>query len=364
MIKIVLIILLLISGLYFPSLSFSETIVLKSGKTVEGKLVEKTGKYIKLEIHGVVVPYFKNEIADVGEKAKKQDDKVSKECLVKVKSDKETLDEAAGYHLQKRYDEEIDALNKAIKINPRFAEAYYNRAIAYSCLNKFAEAREDAYIAELEGEKVSRSFIIEINEEFNKDKNYFDDSKDMEISFEKEGLGIKDFNVVAQHYYENPQPDKLILVVKALLSLDWFISDVSGFNPFAHLVATVAYNNQNFLNDLKRLDVSFTGKQKVALEKIIYEAEHYRSREPNSPQGLDYLWSEFFATGSDEPVKKIIGILDDEKLELSDSQLIRPMAVWSLKANAKQDKRVYQIIKKQLASASGKLRERLKEVLK
>ncbi len=52
-------------GVLFLSVSsvFAETIVLKSGKTVEGKLIEKTDEYIKIDFQGVPLTYFKEEIA-------------------------------------------------------------------------------------------------------------------------------------------------------------------------------------------------------------------------------------------------------------------------------------------------------------
>ncbi len=45
-------ILLLAISLCIPVLGFAETIVLKSGKTVEGKITEKTDKYIKMNFQG------------------------------------------------------------------------------------------------------------------------------------------------------------------------------------------------------------------------------------------------------------------------------------------------------------------------
>lgn len=41
---------------------YAETIVLKSGQTVEGKLIEKTDKYIKIDFQGVPLTYYFDEI--------------------------------------------------------------------------------------------------------------------------------------------------------------------------------------------------------------------------------------------------------------------------------------------------------------
>jgi len=59
--KIILIILLLI----LPSFSFAETLVLKSGQRIEGKIVEKTDDYIKVDFQGIVLTYFLDEISNI-----------------------------------------------------------------------------------------------------------------------------------------------------------------------------------------------------------------------------------------------------------------------------------------------------------
>lgn len=60
-----LVILLLVLSLCFPTLIFAETIVLKSGKTVEGKIIEKTDKYVKIDSEGVPLTYYYDEIEKI-----------------------------------------------------------------------------------------------------------------------------------------------------------------------------------------------------------------------------------------------------------------------------------------------------------
>lgn len=45
--------------------AFAETIFLKSGKTIEGKLIERTDKYIKIDFEGVPLTYYFDEIEKV-----------------------------------------------------------------------------------------------------------------------------------------------------------------------------------------------------------------------------------------------------------------------------------------------------------
>lgn len=61
----------LIMGLSSPEFIFAETIILKSGQKIEGKIVEKTKEYVKIDFYGVVLTYFFNEIDSIdGEKIK------------------------------------------------------------------------------------------------------------------------------------------------------------------------------------------------------------------------------------------------------------------------------------------------------
>ncbi|MDD5584883.1 MAG: transglutaminase-like domain-containing protein [Candidatus Omnitrophica bacterium] len=55
--------------LFFCLPLFAETITLKSGKTVEGKIVERTDAYIKMEILGIPVTYYLDEIASLPSQA-------------------------------------------------------------------------------------------------------------------------------------------------------------------------------------------------------------------------------------------------------------------------------------------------------
>lgn len=61
--KRMLLILLLV--LCSPIYIFAETIVLKNGKTVEGKLIEKTDKHIEIDFQGVSLEYFFDEIKTI-----------------------------------------------------------------------------------------------------------------------------------------------------------------------------------------------------------------------------------------------------------------------------------------------------------
>ncbi len=54
-------------GVLFLTISvvFAEIITLKSGKTVEGKIIERTDKFVKIDFQGVPLTYFKDEIESI-----------------------------------------------------------------------------------------------------------------------------------------------------------------------------------------------------------------------------------------------------------------------------------------------------------
>ncbi|MFC1674603.1 tol-pal system YbgF family protein [Candidatus Omnitrophota bacterium] len=60
--KIILVAILLA----LPLACFAETVTLKSGETIEGKIVEKTDKYIKIDFEGVSLTYWLEDIESIG----------------------------------------------------------------------------------------------------------------------------------------------------------------------------------------------------------------------------------------------------------------------------------------------------------
>jgi len=63
-------ILLLPLCLYFSTIAFAETVVLKSGQSVEGSIVEKTDQYIKINFFGAVLIYPLDEIDRIDDENK------------------------------------------------------------------------------------------------------------------------------------------------------------------------------------------------------------------------------------------------------------------------------------------------------
>lgn len=194
---------------------------------------------------------------------------------------------------------------------------------------------------------------------------------DFEAILQREGVTLEEYEELTAHYYLSPQQDKLISIIRVMISQEDFINDTPHFMPFAHFVATVAYNDNSFFSELQNLANNYKGIQRTAIEEMIYQAENFQSPPPDSLRSLDYLWAEFSATGSEEPVRKIISVLDYQEPEKGraitnkdmDALYIFGAARWSLKSNAIQHRRVYEIIKEELKSAHGTIKERLERMI-
>jgi hypothetical protein len=198
----------------------------------------------------------------------------------------------------------------------------------------------------------------------------------------QEGITPQEYDEVITYYYKNPQPEKIIPIIKAVLTQEQFISDNIKFIPFAHLVAAIAHNNSNILTELKGLrENNLPNFQKERVQYIIEETENYNSMLPDTPTAedldryllvdmyaptrIDCLWSEFFATGDEKAIEKIISILAYPAAKDKDFIIAtKASAEWSLTSNARQHKKVYEIIEKKLSSVAGELKEKLQNILK
>lgn len=152
---------------------FAETIVLKSGKTIEGKIINKTDKYIKMDISGIPITYYLDDIESIdGNRinsfvtiktagnvepttAAKSGEKIAGESFVpkrkgdliihKFTADKpyaDTVHQGNIYIDQGQYSQAIELFKKGIEINPNLPDAYVGIACVYDRLNKVEEAVE------------------------------------------------------------------------------------------------------------------------------------------------------------------------------------------------------------------------------
>ena len=126
-------------GMIFLSVSFvyAETIILKSGKTIEGKLTEKTDKYIKIDFQGEPLIYSLDEIESIDGKrvaaSSLKEETPSNLCNSYFK-------QGTVFLKQGIYEEAIKQLEEAVKCDSAQAGALHNLAVAYACKGDYARA--------------------------------------------------------------------------------------------------------------------------------------------------------------------------------------------------------------------------------
>jgi len=130
--------------LVLPATAFAETVVFKSGRTVEATIISKTEQGITLDINGSLVSYGLDEVETIN--GKKVDTyKFSKQAQEAVSAVQETVSLSVGlaYLEQKQFDEAISEFTKVIEMKRALPEAYYNRGLAYAKKNDADHAIAD-----------------------------------------------------------------------------------------------------------------------------------------------------------------------------------------------------------------------------
>jgi len=78
---------------------------------------------------------------------------------------------------------------------------------------------------------------------------------------------------------------------------------------------------------------------------------------------LDMLWTAFFATGDDWPIRRLISVIHLEKDGVVEEIALGGAADWSLDANSREHKKVCQICKAELPTSSGPTKELLSKIV-
>lgn len=180
--------------------------------------------------------------------------------------------------------------------------------------------------------------------------------------FAQSNITPQEMREVVMYYYQKPQPDKLLIIVRMILNEVEVNKDTTRYATIKHFISAVAHKDPLFLAKLKSLDIDLTDSASQILALILEEANNFRSSQPILPEGLDLLWSEFTATGDVEPVKKIISIFDRAEDQINPSLI--QAAKMSLSVGALMHQRVHDIIREAYRSSQGIMKESLLEVLK
>jgi len=143
------------------TISYAETIVLKSGKTVEGNLIEKTDKYIKIDFQGIPLTYFFDEVQSINGEIVSRNEVGAVTLADHIKDFDVTSQQAwendlkkgfiseeaynfaqkgLQYFKEKKYIEAAEVFEKFIKVYPRFMQGYLSLAVSYNFLGEHRKA--------------------------------------------------------------------------------------------------------------------------------------------------------------------------------------------------------------------------------
>jgi len=195
----------------------------------------------------------------------------------------------------------------------------------------------------------------------------------------RELSGYSDVTAWMASYYTDPDPGNIIPAVKITLSEDQIIKDDRKNRCVAHFFAAALQGQgKSMLADINKLVDEPWGAKRQFIQRITDEANNFVSPAANNPDNIDCLWAEFAATGADGPLKKIMQVLNFGKVDISlpfwvergirtDSvalEILRDAAQESLVEHAAADKKICDIINKEIAvSKSALYKAKLQDIL-
>jgi|GEM_PF-1748353 len=125
---------------------FAETIVLKSGRTMEGKIMQKTDKEIKVDAGTILTSYRLDEVESIN--GKRADLYTPSAAIAQKKKEevdvvRDALTKGSEYLDRQMYDKAIAEFSRAIEAKPGLSDLYYNRGFAYSKAGRLNQAIAD-----------------------------------------------------------------------------------------------------------------------------------------------------------------------------------------------------------------------------
>ncbi len=89
--------------------------------------------------------------------------------------------------------------------------------------------------------------------------------------------------------------------------------------------------------------------------------KHARDRPAQSPDDLDFLWSNFFVTGEYAPISRILDVFD--QADNRDNTLLKRVARWSLESNLQQHPKLVEIVQKHASERTGASRNIINDLV-
>lgn len=178
---------------------------------------------------------------------------------------------------------------------------------------------------------------------------------------QKSEITQQEVSDVLMYYYQKPQSDKLLDIIRMIIGQGQVSNDEAHFASFRHFVAAVARKDALFFEKLKEMEKELPERSKPAMESIFEEVDNFHSVMPILPEGLALLLSEFTATGDEDAIKKIINVLDYSQ-ESGNAKLIDG-AKNSLSVGALMHSKIHDLLREAYKSSQGVKKERLQAIL-
>lgn len=224
-------------------------------------------------------------------------------------------------------------------------------------------------------------FLISINTQAKSDQIMF--------------ISDEQFSNWMTYYYLSPTPDSIYQAIKyfcnsklyndrlTLSFMSFFVGALRDKDAFLKEIYDKMNQNSTVKEKIFFLDILWLINNDVS-KKLIEEANvrwsdesvqdkierQNRSRPYDiltmpiiSPQALDMLWATFFATGDEKVVQRIISVIHLSKDGKGQEILIGGAALWSLKSNAKQHKKVMDICRQEIGKQMGLTKSLLQEIV-
>ena len=106
---------------------FADTIILKSGQSLEGKIIKKTDKYIKIDFQGNTSTYNMDEVAKIEEGKSLTSNDVISGPSTGLSDLEKSADQA---FLDGRYEDTLLDMRKIIQLEPKNPELYIGLGMA------------------------------------------------------------------------------------------------------------------------------------------------------------------------------------------------------------------------------------------
>jgi tetratricopeptide (TPR) repeat protein len=127
------------------SIVHADTVYLKNGEKVEGKIIERTDNYIKIDFAGVALPFWLDEIEKVESDGKALFTSDQKKDTAPTQADKAEayFKRGTDYLIEGRWQEAMREFKNTLSINPNHVGAHFNLGCTYALLDEYASSTEE-----------------------------------------------------------------------------------------------------------------------------------------------------------------------------------------------------------------------------